>query len=273
MSKDEIIPDKVFIIPYRDRAPQQVVFLRVMPWILEGQNYQILFIHQYDKRPFNRGAMKNIGFSYVKAKWPEDYRQMILIFHDIDYMAWRKGQFQFWTMPGTIKHYLGFPKSLGGIFAIMGADFERINGFPNIWTWGLEDNIIYGRALRGRLYVDARERLHVEKDTKDIISLWHGWERLINPNIHNKMIHDSGHDGISSLRGVKYEDRDLESGWGWHSDQKVRTVRVTYFSTQESLSSPFVRGAKMRNSRHYGSFKDSQPRYVRNKKKSILNFT
>ena len=39
----EIIPGKVFIVPYRDREPHKLVFTRVMPYILGDLNYRILF--------------------------------------------------------------------------------------------------------------------------------------------------------------------------------------------------------------------------------------
>ena len=184
------IPEKIFIVPYRDRAPQKMAFIHIMSWILEGQNYRILFIHQKDTRPFNRGAIKNIGFIYVKDTYPEHYKNITLIFHDIDYISWRRNQFNFTTRAGVVTHHLGFDKSMGGIFSIKAGDFEKINGFPNIWTWGLEDNIVYNRCRRVGLHIDVQNRLHVQKDMKDIIGLWHGWERLINPNIHNKMVYD-----------------------------------------------------------------------------------
>ena len=207
MSHD--IPEKIFIVPYRNRRPQRLAFMRIMPWILQGQNYRILFIHQNDKRPFNRGAMKNLGFIYVKNTYPKHYKNIILIFHDIDYIAWRQNQFDFTTRKGVIKHYFGFEKSLGGIFSIMAEDFERLNGFPNIWTWGLEDNILYNRSVMAGIPVDKSARLSAQDDADKIIGLWHGWDRLINPNIHNKMAYDSGWDGIVSLHKVKYTEEKL----------------------------------------------------------------
>ena len=101
----EIIPEKVIIVPYRDREPHKLVFTRVMPYILGDSNYRILFIHQKDRRPFNRGGIKNIGFHYVKRKWPNHWQNMTLVFHDIDFMAYKKGQFSFDTKHGEINHF------------------------------------------------------------------------------------------------------------------------------------------------------------------------
>jgi hypothetical protein len=53
---------KLFIIPYRDRFSHGQVFINHMSKILEDDEYEFIFVHQCDRRPFNRGAMKNVGF-------------------------------------------------------------------------------------------------------------------------------------------------------------------------------------------------------------------
>ena len=83
-----MIPNLVFIVPYRDRKPQKKVFECVMSDILKGENYKIFFIHQNDKRPFNRGAIKNLGFLYIKNIYQKIIKIlqlyfMILIFYHI----------------------------------------------------------------------------------------------------------------------------------------------------------------------------------------------
>ena len=76
---------KLFIIPFRKREAQREVFINHMTKVLEGQDYEMIFVHQCDTRTFNRGAMKNIGFLYGRKAYPQHiWKDMTFIFHDID---------------------------------------------------------------------------------------------------------------------------------------------------------------------------------------------
>jgi hypothetical protein len=151
------VPKFVFIIPYRNRAFYLQSFMRKMSTVLEDipkTDYEIYVIHQNDTRKFNRGAIKNIGFLYIKNKYPKYYKQMTLVFNDVDIFPLRKNYLDYITTKGVVKHFFGFNYALGGIVSIVGEDFERINGFPNFWAWGYEDNLIQTRIVNAGITID-----------------------------------------------------------------------------------------------------------------------
>ena len=81
----------VFIVPYRDRENQKIFFNRhmkkiILKGLIEGKDYELMFIHQNDKREFNRGAMRNIGFLVVKSLYPDDYKEITLVFLDQQFL-------------------------------------------------------------------------------------------------------------------------------------------------------------------------------------------
>ena len=228
---DNIIPKKIFIIPYRDRKQHKELFITYMSKILEDDAglYKIFFIHQNDTRPFNRGAMKNIGFLYVKKIYPDHYKNITLIFHDIDLMPWKKNLFDYDTKQGTIKHYYGFTFALGGIFAIKGCDFEKINGFPNYWCWGFEDNMIQVRWLRTFGNIDRTQFLPIQHP--DVLASHHGFNRTTSKSNENKyMNHDkldtTNSNGINKINKLSFDVTPI--------DLDIDIININYFITDIS---------------------------------------
>jgi N-terminal region of glycosyl transferase group 7/N-terminal domain of galactosyltransferase len=196
------IPKKVFVVPYRNRFHQKYFFCRQMDHILQNsQDYIILFVHQSDERNFNRGAMKNIGFIAMREKYSEHYKNITFIFNDVDTLPFAS-IFDYETEEGVIKHYYGFEEALGGIVVIKGSDFEKINGYPNFWGWGMEDACLQKRCNKYDLIIDRTNFYPI--GSPEILQLFDGVSRLISKKDNTRMITDNGRDGIRTIHKLKY---------------------------------------------------------------------
>jgi hypothetical protein len=174
--------------------------------VLEGRdNYEIYFSHQADDRPFNRGAVKNLGFLAVKENYPAEYADITFVFHDIDTVPNCAGLFDYQTAHGTVKHFYGFEYALGGIVAMKGSDFEATNGFPNYWGWGKEDHVLQQRCLQRGLRIDRSQFVPI--GSPEVLHLFDGISRLITHQNHNNHNHNHNNNnsyggGLSSLTRV-----------------------------------------------------------------------
>jgi len=196
------IPKKVFIVPYRNRPQQKFFFSKYTTFLLEDIcEYDVYFSHQSDARHFNRGAMKNIGFIAMKQKYPNHYKNITFIFNDVDTMPFYK-IFDYETVPGVIKHYYGFKYTLGGIVVIKGGDFERINGYPNFWGYGFEDNCLQKRAEMFALKIDRTHFYPI--GSPEILQLFDGVSRIINKSDPWRMKNDNGSDGVRTITQLRY---------------------------------------------------------------------
>lgn len=167
--------------------------------------YKILYIHQTDKRGFNRGAMKNIGYLVVKDLYPDDYKNITLVFNDVDTMPSRNIVLNYATKPGVIKHFYGFTHTLGGIISVNASDFEKLNGFPNFWAWGYEDNLLQIRAENAKIQID-RSVFYKIQDPR-IIHLVDTPIREVNRVEFDRFLNRTT-EGISSLRDLTYKIND-----------------------------------------------------------------
>jgi len=199
------IPTKVFIVPYRDRINDKKIFLEKMSVLLEdtkdSEPYEIYFSHQYDNRPFNRGAMKNIGFIALRDKYPNDYKNITFIFHDVDTWPSVKGLIDYNTTVGVVKHYYGYKFALGGMFAIKGSDFEKSKGFPNFWGWGIEDNLMNDRCLAAGLTIDRSQFYDIAD--KRIYRSYDGVKRVISRK-DSLIYKQNGCDDLNALKNMEW---------------------------------------------------------------------
>ena len=130
------IPHTIFIIPYRNREENKKQFeiffyhLKIYnKW--NDDDVKLFYAHQKDDRPFNRGATKNIGFIAMRDEYPDDYKDITFVFHDVDTMPVSADLIPYTAEKGKISHYYGYVYSLGGMFAIKGDDFEKIEETKN----------------------------------------------------------------------------------------------------------------------------------------------
>jgi hypothetical protein len=218
------IPKKIFIVPYRNRVQHKFFFSKYMTFLLEDEqsgDYEIYFSHQADNRPFNRGATKNIGFLAMKNKYPTHYLDIDFIFNDVDTMPFNK-IFDYSTTNGVVSHLYGFHFALGGIVIFKGSDFERINGYPNYWGWGMEDNVLQHRCLKNGLQID-RTQFYPLGD-QHILQLFEGIKRIVAQDSKAHAIQDNGVDGLQTIFGLMYDISD-ES---YNSNDNVNIVDNAY---------------------------------------------
>ena len=129
----------------------------------------MLVVEQGCDRPFNSGALKNIG---VQLAGGEDSDSVCL--HDVDMLPDSEliPEYTKALSPAVVRHlasaYARYtrPSFLGGAVMLQMAVFWNVNGYPNdLWGWGGEDD-----ELRDRLTIDG-VRLAVQKCAGGITDL------------------------------------------------------------------------------------------------------
>jgi hypothetical protein len=221
LNQELVVPKRVFIVPYRNRIQQKFFFSKYMSFILEEKDdYEIYFSHQCDARTFNRGAVKNIGFLAVKNKYPEHYKDITFIFNDVDTIPFYK-IFDYETSNGIVKHYYGYKYALGGIVVMKGSDFEKTNGFPCFWGWGMEDNVLQKRCENIGLKIDRSVFYNI--GSPEILQLFDGISRIISKKDPWRGENDNGIDGLKTISQIKYS-----------IDEKSENPNDNYFIVENS---------------------------------------
>ena len=204
-----MIPRIIFIVPYRNRMEHKQFFTKYMEFIMEDykkEDYETYFVHQCDNRPFNRGAMKNIGFLAMREKYPNDYKNITFVFHDVDTLPYTKNLLPYETTSGIVKHFYGFYYTLGGIFSIKGQNFEKVNGFPNFWGWGMEDNMMQDRVVSAKLHIDRTTFFPI--GSPSILQFVDGIKKAINKKEVAGYLNKSYLHGLNTIRNTKWAFKD-----------------------------------------------------------------
>ena len=250
------VPEFVIVVPYRDRPQELADFeaqMRVVLSNIDPTTYRIWYMHPCDARPFNRGAMKNLGFHVLRDLYPHTYSQITLVFHDIDTVPTGPDVIpDYRTTPGVVKHFYGYTHALGGIVSIRAGDFERIHGFPNYWAWGYEDNMLQTRVMKAPNMTIDRSTFYVINDAVHIRQERGGRTRTVNRGEFDRYVRMDP-EGIHTIRGVVY-DAPQSIGIGHRVDVRAfdtgtecNTVLNTVFDAAGGQA-PFTvgRSARMR---------------------------
>ena len=226
-----LIPKMVFIVPYRNREYLKKHFSIYMKYILEDYNkddYEIYFSHQQDNKPFTRGGAKNIGFLAIKEKYPNNYKDITFVFNDIDTLPYEKNIINYITTDGIIKHFYGFTFTLGGIFSIIGSDFEKCNGFPNLYGWGLEDNAMNDRVLSNNMKIDRSTFFSI--GSANIINFLGSPIKLVDNKDPSKYIKKQFNDNLNTIKNLKYNiENNIENVNDNKSNEFI--INITNFET------------------------------------------
>ena len=260
------VPKVVFVVPYRNRPQHKFFFSNYLKTIMQESDlkdsYELYFSHQSDVRGFNRGATKNIGFLAVKAKYPDDYKNITFVFNDIDTVPF-SNLFNYETTSGTVKHFYGFDYALGGIVSINGGDFEVINGYPNYWGWGMEDKVLQTRCEKKGVRIDRSQFYPI--GSPNILHLFDGVQRIVNRKDPWRASSDNGIDGLRTIHKLEYsinsESTNPLDNIHIVSSNNIFIINITNFMT----------GTKFEND-SYHSYDLRQPQSkIINPDKTLIN--
>lgn len=197
--------DIIIIVPYKNRKSHYDYFEKYMTnymnRLYKNKNFKIFYCNQLEDKPFNRGAIKNIGFLICKKLF-NNYKNITFIFQDIDRLPIK--DLDFITKKGVIKDFYGVNKALHSLFSITGEDFEFLKGYPNFWYWGFEDNVLYDKAIKNNLFIDRsiyfklkdKENMILLDDNEEpkrLFSNKQGWDYL-----------NKNYDNIDDIKNIKY---------------------------------------------------------------------
>lgn len=189
------------IVPYRDRADHLRIFAPAIKKVLP--DCSILVVEQFNKRPFNRGALLNIGF--LESQNHYDY----FIFHDVD-MIPVKADYSYpiapthiATMCSQFNFRMPYANYFGGVNIFTAEQFKAVNGFVNtLKGWGGEDDILYFSFMAKGIRIERRQCAFKSLPHKRIIDA--------ENYKYNTEVVKNGRDWEDGLTSLKYEVLSME---------------------------------------------------------------
>ncbi len=162
------------VVPYRAREHHLKIFVPHVRAFFSRDKldhaipYQVLVVEQEHGLPFNRGAIKNVGF--LLGQDSSDYT----CFHDVDYLPiW--ADYSWTDHPTPIVWYGAEVRPIapgrssavavnqmesffGGVLLVPNAAFMHVDGYSNsYWGWGSEDVDLRNRFLAASVQLGRRK--------------------------------------------------------------------------------------------------------------------
>ncbi|XP_078329949.1 beta-1,4-N-acetylgalactosaminyltransferase bre-4-like isoform X2 [Crassostrea virginica] len=145
------------LIPFRKREEHlQILLNNLHPFLYKQQlDYTVYVVDQVDEKPFNKGKLYNIGYTEAKKNNHTCY-----VFHDVDLIPENdhnlygcvRSPMHLSRAIDKYNYSLPDDKLIGGVSAWRTEEFERVNGWSNLfWFWGGEDDDMSYRIMANRL--------------------------------------------------------------------------------------------------------------------------
>ena len=158
LAECNIVPNVVIICPVRDRDYDKSAILKVYADLIK---VKLVFVCQNWDKPWNKGAMINIAFLEISKLYPNDYRDINFVFHDVDVLPYthiprRQYPRLFSTVEGVIiQNCPGFAGgfALNHVFTILGKDYEKLHGFCNVYGWDNSDVLFCSAAQNANMAI------------------------------------------------------------------------------------------------------------------------
>jgi hypothetical protein len=158
------------IVPYRRRHEHLKLFLQraVDYCTVQGYTFRIIIVEQDSGSAFNRGMLCNIGYKEAKRR-----RCDYVVFHDVDMLP-VDVDYSFEEHPVHLaSDEIPFESYFGGMTLFPAKDFEKINGFSNLyWGWGFEDDDLRYRCVKHGIKFDIQPE--TPKDSKTVLAIFNG---------------------------------------------------------------------------------------------------
>jgi len=186
------------VIPYRERPASLATLLEVITGRFTS-DYEVVIVEQTDDRPFNRGALMNIGYKTCTGS--------SVCFHDVDMLPVLADYSEvdhptcLIARCSLFNDSLPYERYFGGVTLFSRKNVEEVNGFSNSYfAWGKEDDDMWLRCERTGMNPGRRPGIfyHQEHSREHCTTNNSSNDAILERFIRDPRLQWS--DGLTSLR-------------------------------------------------------------------------